>query len=367
MNWNLSKKCGDIVNFDIMCKISFIIPVYNLKQEEVETCISSVVNQTVDRSSFEIIIVDDGSNNGIETYCDIIGNQYGATVIHQPNQGLAVARNTGMRAAHGEWIVHVDGDDWITNDLVETFEKKCGNSKADIVVWGFVVDSGLKKQKLLLKNKTAFDVDYALIRENVLCAIMDYDSTFSSLALNTSWGKAYRRDFITNNNLYYNPSLRRAQDAVYNLYSFYQASNIEYIDKAFNFYRTDNVSLSRSFNPKNYEYLRLTALAVEKFVSEKKVSQKVKDASSVFIQRCFRMINEQYYQHKDNPQSYCERRRLFMSSIKSEPFISAFSTGLTRQSLLHKIIDKMYIRRMFGGIWAFNRLLNFAYRVKNSI
>jgi len=348
-----------------MCLISFIVPVYNLKKEEVAKCISSIAGQT--KSNHEIIIVDDGSNNGIEKYCDELGRQYRATVLHQENQGLAVARNTGMKASCGEWIVHVDGDDWITNDLVEVFEKNCGSSEADIVVWGFVVDSGQKQQELLLKKKTAFDVEYATIRENALCSILDSDNSFASLALNTSWGKGYRHDFIKQNGLYYNPSLRRAQDAVYNLYAFYQASKVEYIDKAFNFYRTDNISLSRSFNPKNYDYLRLTALAVEEFVSEKNVSQKVKDASSIFIQRCFRMINEQYYQHKDNPQSYRKRRSLFMEGISSEPFNRAFSSGQSRAGSLNKITDFLYKNKMFEGVWLFNSLTGVAYRLKKCI
>ena len=348
-----------------MCLISFIVPVYNLKEEEVSKCITSIANQT--KTAHEIIIVDDGSNNGIEIFCDEIGKQYGAKVIHQQNQGLAVARNTGMKDSRGEWIIHVDGDDWITNDLVEVFEQKSHNSTTDIFVWGFVVDNGFKKQELLLKDKTAFNVDYATIRENALCSIMGYDSTFSSLALNTSWGKAYRREFIIQNNLYYNPSLRRAQDAVYNLYAFYQASKVEYIDKAFNFYRVDNVSLSRGFNPKSFEYLRLTAMAVADFISQKVVSQKVVDASSIFIQRCFRMINEQYYQHKDNPQSYSERKKLFMDGIASEPFVSAFSSGLTRSGVLNIIADRLYAKKMFWGIWIYNRVIYFTYRLKNGI
>ena len=348
-----------------MCLISFIVPVYNLKEEEVSKCISSIFNQT--KTAHEIIIVDDGSNNGIEIFCDKIGKEYGAKVIHQENQGLAVARNTGMKASQGEWIIHVDGDDWISNDLVEIFEKKSANSKADIIVWGFVIVYGKNKQTQLLKNKSAFEVNYEIIREKVLCSILDYDSSFSSLALNTSWGKAYSRDFISKNFLYYNPNLRRAQDAVYNLNAFYQASKVDYIDKALNYYRTDNESLSRGFNPQNYDYLRLTAMAVEKFVLEYRLPQNVKDASTIFIQRCFRMINEHYYQHKDNKQSYRERKKLFMEGIASEPFRNAFSCGLTRPGMLNIIADKLYKKKMFWGIWIYNTVIAFASRLKNSI
>lgn len=343
--------------------VSFIIPVYNLKEEELENCINSVVNQTVERSLYEIIIVDDGSNNGIEKLCDSLGKRYEATVIHQQNQGLAVARNTGMKASQGKWIVHVDGDDWIERDLVESlmsFDKK----EADIVVWGYVIKNGNKKQELLLRNKAAFNEDYSLIKEKVLCSILDYDSSFSALALNTSWGKAYRREFIEQNGLFYNPALRRAQDAVYNLYAFDRVKNLGYIDKALNYYRADNVSLSRGFNPKTFDYLQETAKAVEGFVDRQTTSPRLKEAAAAFVQRCFRMINLQYYQHKGNRQSYRSRRKAFLSGMETEPFRSAFAMKVNRPGAMNRITDFLYGHRLFGCIAIFNQIVVIASNVR---
>ena len=342
-----------------MCYVSFIIPVYNLKEEELENCVSSVANQTIDRTRYEIIIVDDGSNNGIEKLCDSLGERFGATVIHQPNQGLAVARNTGMKASHGEWIVHVDGDDWIGNDLVESLMDKA-DKDTDIVVWGYVIKNGNKRQELLLKDKTAFDDEFSKIREKVLCFILDYDSSFSALALNTSWGKAYRREFIEQNGLYYNASLRRAQDAVYNLYAFDKVKHIGYIDKALSYYRADNISLSRGFNPKTFDYLQLTAQAVDGFVSGKESSLELKVAAAAFVQRCFRMINVQFYQHKDNKDSYWRRRKAFLNGFQTEPFRRAFEVKPSRQGLMNRITDFLYRHRLFGCIALFNQMINLA-------
>ena len=346
-----------------MCLVSFLVPVYNLKEEEVCTCISSIANQTV--SDHEIIIVDDGSSNGISEYCDTISHEYGAKVIHQQNQGLAVARNTGMQAAQGEWIVHVDGDDWVDIRLVERLKEKSANSTADIIVWGFIVDNGKQQQMLLLKNKTAFDAEYETIKENVLCSILDFDDSFADLSINTSWAKAYRHDFIKRNNLYYNPRLRRAQDAVYNLHAFSNASKVDYIDAALNVYRNDNVSLSRGFNPKTFDYLLLTAKAVERFVTDENMSLRVKEASYVFIERFFRMINVQYYQHKDNELSYSERKALFLKGADTEPFRSALDKAPTRHGLPNRITDFLYKHKFFLGIAVYNKLFGIAYSIKN--
>lgn len=348
-----------------MCLVSFIVPVYNRTEEEVSTCISSIVHQTV--SNFELIIIDDGSNNGIEFFCDDLARKYDATVIHQKNQGLAVARNTGMLSSRGEWIVHVDGDDWVDLELVEAISSISNDMWADIIVWGYVIDNGKRRQKLLLKNKTAFDSDFKLIKESVLCSVLGYDLSFSALALNTSWGKAYRRSFVNNNHIFYDSSLRRAQDAVYNLYAFNKASSVKYIDKALNYYRTSNVSLSRGYNPKTFEYLQQTAQAVSQFVSKENVSQNVKDASLIFIQRCFRIITEQYYQHKNNPQSYNERKALFLSGIEKDPFNSAFSSELTRSGIVNRVTDFFYKHRMFGNIFLWNSLIRLVRGFKDII
>lgn len=347
--------------------ISFIVPVYNLKEEELFFCISSIASQTVSKDCYEIIIVDDGSSNGIQTVCDSLGEEYGATVIHQPNQGLAVARNTGIKASRGDWIVHVDGDDWVDEELAAYLLQSVKDKVSDIVVWGYVIANGKNRQELLLKNKTAFDKDYKEIREDALCSILDYDTSFSALALNTSWGKAYRRGFLDNYQLHYNPSLRRAQDAVYNLNAFYYAGSISYVDKALSYYRNDNESLSRGYNPKTYDYIKLTATAVKTFVSEKDFSPRVKDAADIFIKRCFRMINVQDYQHRDNKKSYAERKRDFMKGFETEPFKSALASKIAKPGLINKLSDLLYRNKLFGCIFLFNSSMSFASRIKRLI
>lgn len=348
-----------------MYNVSYLVPVYNLKEDELRKCIESIVNQTCGKN--EIIIVDDGSNNGIELFCDVLARQYNITVIHQQNQGLAVARNTGIIASQGDWIVHVDGDDWVDIRLSEALINASKNNLPEIFIWGFVLVTGKVRRKLLLRDKVAFNAPYDKLKEKILCSILGYDNSFSNLSINTSWGKAYRRDFLIQSNLLYEPCLRRAQDAAYNLRAFYQASSVGYIDMALNFYRNDNMSLSRSFNPKTYEYLLATALSVREFISQDNMPERVKIASDIFIQRLFRMINTQYYQHRDNKQPYSDRKKKFIKAIETEPFRSAFSTGLTRVALVDKIADILYQRKMFGSISLYIKFLSLAYKIKNTV
>lgn len=91
--------------------ISIIVPVYNVKNYLV-ACIDSILNQAY--AETEIILVDDGSNDGSGKLCDVYAEKNDKiVVIHQSNAGTAEARNAGLRVARGEYIAFVDSDDII--------------------------------------------------------------------------------------------------------------------------------------------------------------------------------------------------------------------------------------------------------------
>ena len=98
--------------------ISIIIPVYNV-EAYLPSCLDSIINNTF--RDLEIICVDDGSPDN----CGSILDKYAAedsriVVIHQENQGVAVARNNGIREAKGEFVAFIDSDDWIHPQYFQT-------------------------------------------------------------------------------------------------------------------------------------------------------------------------------------------------------------------------------------------------------
>lgn len=130
--------------------VSVVIPVYN-RADLLPRSIDSVLAQTV--PALEIIVVDDGSSDGSEE----VACRYGGAVrvIHQANQGVAAARNAGIRAASGEWVAFLDADDALLPKAIES-NLACVDAHAEAgVIYGdaIVVDPEGRAESLFLDGK----------------------------------------------------------------------------------------------------------------------------------------------------------------------------------------------------------------------
>ena len=121
-------------------RISVIIPVYNVEQY-LPGCLESVLKN--DTSDCEILLIDDGATDGSGAICDDYASRYPdlIQVIHQPNGGLGAARDTGIEAAAGEWLLFVDSDDKIHTDTLAVL-KRTVTPELDVVGFQFFADDG---------------------------------------------------------------------------------------------------------------------------------------------------------------------------------------------------------------------------------
>lgn len=119
--------------------VSVIVPVYNI-EAEVERCIVSISGQTY--RDLEIILIDDGSTDNSLEVCQ----KYAATderikVIHKENGGLVSARKAGLQIASGDYVAHIDGDDWVEREYIETLVNATACGTVDVVIAGFVFET----------------------------------------------------------------------------------------------------------------------------------------------------------------------------------------------------------------------------------
>ncbi len=114
-----------------MSMVSIIVPIYNI-EGYIRECVGSILAQTY--PDFELILVDDGSPDNCGRICDEYAEKdVRIKVIHKENGGLTSARNAGLSVAKGDWIMHVDGDDWIEPDMIESLIEAAKVTKADLV------------------------------------------------------------------------------------------------------------------------------------------------------------------------------------------------------------------------------------------
>lgn len=117
--------------------ISIIIPVYNV-EEFIKECLESIVHQSY--QNIEIILVDDGSPDRCPAICDGYAQRDSRVkVIHQSNGGLSAARNSGIKAASGDYVSFVDSDDYVSDDFIEQMYRCAVETDADIVCCGMKV------------------------------------------------------------------------------------------------------------------------------------------------------------------------------------------------------------------------------------
>ena len=103
--------------------VSVIVPVYNI-EPYLRKCLDSVLGQTY--RNLEILVIDDGSTDASGTICDEYkSSDSRIRVLHQINKGLSEARNSGIDIATGDYILFVDGDDWIESNTVECLLQTC--------------------------------------------------------------------------------------------------------------------------------------------------------------------------------------------------------------------------------------------------
>lgn len=115
--------------------ISIVVPVYNAAPY-IRRCLQSIQNQSF--SNWEAILVNDGSTDESGNICEeyaLHDNRF--KVVHKSNGGVSSARQTGIEASKGEFLIHTDPDDWMDNNMLSELIGQAKKNNADVVLCGF--------------------------------------------------------------------------------------------------------------------------------------------------------------------------------------------------------------------------------------
>lgn len=157
-------------------KVSIIVPVYNVSKY-LARCLESLITQTY--KNLEIIVVDDGSTDGSSPICDFYEKKDSRIkVIHKLNEGLGEARNTGLEAGTGSYVMFVDSDDFVEKNAVSEMLEIIQYYNADMCMAGYKkyssVSKSVERKRIFEKTETFTGADIKRILYRMIGAAADF-------------------------------------------------------------------------------------------------------------------------------------------------------------------------------------------------
>lgn len=216
---------------------SIIIPVYNA-ESTLRRCLDSIVNRSF--SDYELLLINDGSTDGSDAICREYAYKYKQIrYFSKENGGVSSARNIGLEQSHGEYILFVDSDDYVSENYFAAVSKAMYNTP-DLLMFGcrnFGVNTSERDTGTFYENT---EIGTA---ERISSAMRQY--LFSSL-----WNKAFKRQLIEQNNLRFENDLSIGEDQTFIFtYAMHIKSIASIEDHLYNVDISGENSLSRKARP----------------------------------------------------------------------------------------------------------------------
>ena len=224
--------------------ISVVIPVYN-GARYLHRCLNSVLASSY--RDFELILVNDGSTDGTLQICqEYAARDRRIRLISQENAGVSAARNRGLTACRGEWVVFVDADDLISPDFLGLIAREEGQ---DLLLFDFactVEELTATKPIPAVRHFGREDVPELLRALIVRLPLVEG----GNLNFASPWAKAYRRTLLDRCGIQFSPELFYGEDRLFNAEFLICADRCTYIPTLVYCYSFHPDSSSHRFNPR---------------------------------------------------------------------------------------------------------------------
>lgn len=217
--------------------ISIIIPVFNV-QETLKKCLDSIFTQS-SKISFEVIAVDDCSTDkSYEILKQYRSNEPSLKIIqHKTNLKLSKARLTGMQASVGNFIMHLDSDDYLLPGSLNKLQKICKKSTADIIVYNYFRKD--KQNQLIEEGQIIFE------------EISSEKLRFQKHFLSTCWNKIVKRELL-NDLVYGTRGINMSEDMIYATEIFIKSRKIHIVPDRLYVYKSNEDSITATIVPKDF-------------------------------------------------------------------------------------------------------------------
>lgn len=321
--------------------ISIIVPVYNVEKYLIR-CLNSIFNQQFS-GTFEVIAVDDASTDrSLQILYEYQKQESRLTVIaHEINKKLSITRTTGISASKGEYIMHVDSDDWLLPDSLERIYSICVESNADVVVYNVMREDEAGNK--IYPNKV--DIE---LKTNDKLKIQKY---FLGGVVN----KITRRRFIEDR-ISGTIGVNNAEDLLYCFELLLKANTFYLTREIFYVYFINSHSLTWNVQPEIYIQDQLNIIhqldsIVEHFKAETKLTENV---LNYFENWLYLMIARMQFGQKLNR----EKSQKIVTHFRDIPILN--SARIARIESAMK--NKFFVLKEVANRWSVRTALGIIYR-----
>lgn len=237
--------------------ISVIVPVYGVEQY-IERCARSLFEQTLS-VGVEYIFIDDASKDSSLEILRSVMAEYSSClhnvriIRHQSNKGLPVARNTGLKYAKGEYVMHVDGDDYLEKDALEVLYNAAKVNNADVVWSSYYIAFENKKRVI---KQPEFTTPQDAVR-GMLRGIMKYNV----------WNKLCRKTIYTDNDIIFPEGQSMGEDLTM-IMVFLHAQKCAYVDSALYNYVQNPSQMTATYTEEKLDSLRYNCNRISQYIDQ---------------------------------------------------------------------------------------------------
>lgn len=324
-------------------KLSVVVPVYN-GEEYLPQLLDSLCGQSL--QDIQILLIDDGSTDCSGVICD----QYAAKdlrvqVIRKENGGVAAARNDGLEAATGEWVVFCDADDLVEYDgfekLIALGEKSNADvvfGDADLLFHDRVKKTRFYKQEFVTSDRRLLDQLIAADFSRAYC--FDPPEGGPAFGYGGPWNKLVRRQFLLEQGIRFDVRLKGIfDDILYTAYLFAQAKTVAYAHVTVYTYRQLSGSITHSYKADLLRINEAIFCAWREFMGRFGADGQFEKPFHANVLRRFKSTLGLYFFSKMNQKPFWAQCRELKALMNSEPYRTAFRE--VEPKGIHNSYDKL--------------------------
>lgn len=305
--------------------VSVIVAVYNVEQY-LPRCIETILQQTY--FNLEILLVNDGSlDNSGEICYKYAQMDNRIVVINKKNGGLTSARKAGFEKSHGDYIVFIDGDDYLENDYIKTLFNCLIQSNSDIAICSYYLDDNHKKIPQTIHSSRLHFTKEEYAKELLLPGIYPLRTDKTRIP-NFMWLRLYKRKVISDE-CFVSERAVYTEDLFFNAQAYLKCDKVSIIDVPLYHYCINDMSLTNKYRKNKYTMEKQRIKKIEETLNQYGITdnERIYLVNSRLISECIAnaaKLNSYLKYRRELKQLFqdCELRQLPL-----EPVLENVSTG----------------------------------------